>query len=731
MLLLLLFAQFAGLSGTVRDAKTGEVLPYAHVYLEDTSLGTTTDERGFFSLKSIPPGVHTIAVSYIGYKTKRETLSFSPDTHIVRHYYLIRQEIQTEEVIVTARRERFKEEVIPHLKINTKDIELVPKFLEGDLLRSLQVLPGVITLADFSGRYSVRGGGPQENLTILDGMPLYNPYHLGGIFSTFDLDALESFDFYRGGYSASMGGALSSLLEAELKSGRKDRLSLTTSLSLLSTKVFIEGPLLNWSGILSLRRTYFDLIIPKIKSNWRFPYHFSDILFKTGRFLSNNIEFSLQGIWSSDVFKFEDDVFVNWGNRGFSLKTNFIKENLLIRNTISYVFFRSKLEIGDYLSLDNPVSITSFRLDGDYRLKDINYSGGIEFQRLYGRFTNDIFGLKEDDEGSPYLVNIYGELTLKGSRFTLNPGLRGTYFYLDFPPKPERSARRYSIEPRFSLKYFLREDSDLHLGVGLYTQYLVAITGFSESVASFYYWTTIFGKWKPMKALHYILGFDRLYSWGELNLDLFYKFYPYLLQYNRDNYDPLDPDNTVFLAGKGESYGIDLRISKSIGPIKGSISGSLLKAHGRFGNESYYHPLPWDRKGQFNLYVEIPIGQWGLGLNFTYAGGNPYTGVQGRYRKYYPTPAGDTDELPNFGRWAELRSGSYGLRYPDYNRMDLLIKRGFGALGGQWELILSIINLYNRKNVFMYYYDYQKDPPIRKTIPQLPIIPSVEIRGSW
>ncbi|MCK5346220.1 MAG: carboxypeptidase-like regulatory domain-containing protein, partial [Candidatus Heimdallarchaeota archaeon] len=262
--------------GFINDKSTGEPIPYGNVWLENTQLGSATDVHGYYVINGIPAGEYKLMVSILGYKHTEKQIKVRSKGKKRFDLELVREALETETVVVTAERTRFQEDIeISSINIRPKDISITPSFIEADVFRTIQQLPSVTSQNDFSSALVVRGGSPDENLILLDGAEIYNPYHLIGLFSTFNADAISDAEFLAGGYSAEHTGRLSSILnitsrEGNSKQGRFfkdskfgeywDLSRVKTEISLLSSRAMAEGPFYKGAWILSGRRTYFDII---------------------------------------------------------------------------------------------------------------------------------------------------------------------------------------------------------------------------------------------------------------------------------------------------------------------------------------------------------------------------------------------------------------------------------------------------------------------------------------
>jgi len=289
---------FGRISGYLHDKSTGEPLMYANVVIEGTEIGTASDNHGYYVITNIPSGEYAIKIMMMGYETKSLVVNISYGDDQRHDFELSTIVITGEEVTVTAERQRFKEKVeVSRVNLGLREIKNTPAFVEADLFRTLQLLPGITSTNDFSSALVVRGGSTDENLILLDGIELYNPYHLGGVFSTFNANAISDAEFIAGGFPANYGNRLSSVLQITSKEGNSkngkyfnkqgfgkywDLSQVQGEISLLSSKVLTEGPLYKGSWMWSYRRTYFDKLaelyymVKPNKSDIDWKYYFWD-----------------------------------------------------------------------------------------------------------------------------------------------------------------------------------------------------------------------------------------------------------------------------------------------------------------------------------------------------------------------------------------------------------------------------------------------------------------------
>ena len=260
------FLYAASIFGYIREDHTGEPLAYANVFIQQTGDGTATNEDGYYALLNLPSGNYDISVSTIGYAMLTLPVSVDLDEDQRIDFRLTMHAIETEEIRVSAERQKFEKEVLPSMGImDFREIKTMPAFVEADVFRAIQHLPGVQTLNDFSSALYVRGSTPDQNLIMLDGITVYNPFHIGGVFSTLNTDAIKEANFHAGGFSTRYGGRMGSILNIINREGNTEEFMGKANISLISSKVLMEGPLhindqLIGSWMLAGRRTYFDKV---------------------------------------------------------------------------------------------------------------------------------------------------------------------------------------------------------------------------------------------------------------------------------------------------------------------------------------------------------------------------------------------------------------------------------------------------------------------------------------
>ena len=289
----MIFAQeTATISGFVRDEASGEPLGYANVFIKDTNIGGATNMEGYFVITNVPVGAREIAVSIIGFEMITDSIMVFAGENQRLDFRLRSTVLEGEAVDVFGEIQKMRQLVEPsRVSLDLRTLEMAPAFVEPDLFRTVQLLPGVQTLNDFSSALYVRGSTPDQNLVMLDGITIYNPYHLGGIFSTFNTDAIKEADFHAGGFPARYGGRMGAILNVINREGNTEEFHGIANISAISSKALFEGPLPKFGGMkgswmFAGRRTYFDQFINAIlwlsgdDSGFEFPNYFYDYQLK-------------------------------------------------------------------------------------------------------------------------------------------------------------------------------------------------------------------------------------------------------------------------------------------------------------------------------------------------------------------------------------------------------------------------------------------------------------------
>ncbi len=698
------------LSGIVVDEITREGVAYCAV--EINNIGLYCDEKGFFQVK-LKEGKYNIKISALGYEEYKKEIEIKGNVQL--KIYLKPVGVKLEEVIVSAKRETFKRDFSINAIQEIEKYKTLPSPFEKDLMRVIQVQSGVVFANDFSGRFSVRGSAPFENLTILDGMFLYNPYHLGSFISIFDLDVLSTFQFLKGGYSAKYGNATGSIIDAKIREGSYKNYENLIVISPIATKFLFEGPFSNYSSfIVSFRKTYIQDFAKLF--DFDIPYNFFDIIGKISYNFSDITNFSVSFINSQDNLRFLDIVSSNWGNRGIGLNYKTFWKNYLLNSYLTYT--KNFIDFGLFsktFSIKNEFSILSNRLDFEYIASDWNVSMGLDLAYISGYYKSNIFGVKVDRSGSPFISAIFLDLKRNYKKFMLNIGSRMSYYRLSGYYFKED----FSFEPRAQIKYFLNEQFSIKSAIGLYNQYAIGFSTNNLQISSFYFWVPVFENVKPIKTPHIIFGFEGIPKIGNFEFVIFLKPYLNTVALNPGRTDITNVDKELLKNGKALSYGLDIWFENKNLEISYTLSFSYDKLEG----ETLWHRTSFDKRHVFNVILKRNLFKGEVGLKMTYASGSPYTDIISRYLMASVLPDGSLE----FPFWYEVYSPRNLLTLPDYKRIDIYYEGKYKF----FEYGVGIINVFNFKNLFISFYDYGKNPPIKREIYQLPFLPYFTIRAGF
>ncbi len=722
-------AQSGAVNGFVRDASDGEPLAYCNVYLDKTGFGAATNDKGYFYIGHVPPGKYELVASYVGYKTQRRVVSIGPHQTANANLELSVGSIELKEVKVTADRARFEREVeVSAVRLETKQLQFIPKVGgEVDLFRTIQLLPGVIATSDFSNRLYIRGGSPDQNLILLDGITVYNPSHLFGLFSPFIAEAVSDVTLLAGGFPAKYGGRLSSVLDVTTKEGNSKRLTGNLSASMIAAQGLLEGPLPgpkpetrspndetsqgdegqgtkdesatsagsaaagfkpSGSFLVAGRRTYLPDMLLRAFGVDGLGYYFYDLMGKVNYEPWKDSRFTLTGLAAEDVLDFWDPANPDglkarlaWGNRGISVRWNRVFTPILygeVMTAWSNFFSNFNVNLGNETDVRMSTDLTDCTLKADltwYAADRLTSDFGCEFRYATNRmsFDFDTTGFKRSATFWPLALHADGKWELVAGRLFLKPGLRLSC-YLQGQSDTTRAdtlARlskgwRFAPEPRLGLKYLPGKNTALNLALGRFTQPLVTLNS-TDAVFSIYdIWLPVPGSRALPDAYHCIAGAEQWLGRDiVVSLEGYYKSYNNLLETRYGQF--FTPPDSL-LDADGISYGADLMIRRTEGWVKGWISYSYMWTRRSIGDE-VYHPH-YDRRHNANLVLTFPKVYWGVDISakWTLGTGLPYSGSVGYYPMYQYRPS-DPDWFRR-PEWNFINGPRDAFRYPVYHRLD-------------------------------------------------------------
>ena len=714
---------FGTLRGTVRDSITSENLPYASIYIREINSGASTDNRGYFIIPSIPANKeYLVIVSYVGYSPKRVKVFIHENeiTHI--NIYLKMSTIEIGNVLVTGERE--KEEEVTVQKISIRDIEDMTFGVETDIMRSIQLQPGVQSAGDVSARYYVRGGASNENLVLLNETPIYNPFHALGIFSVIDPDMINSIEFFKGGFGARYDGRLSSVMDIITKDGNKNHFGATAAASQLTVKSVLEGPIPDGSFIITGRKSYSNEIFKKFTDNKSIPVDFYDASFKVNysnpEFLPIS-KFTFFGFISKDNINYKDNLHAsfNWANShlGFNWFTATQNSPLFAELTLYYSKF-SGSEIpysNENRYIENSIDDLTFKSDFNYVLSSRNeYYGGIKINFIKTKLLlSNSSGKLNNDAAEGSFVSGYGGFKLLNiNKFKADFGSRFNIMNLT-------EASPLFFEPRVNAIYSLLPTLNLKAAWGIYQQELVTISDEDEVLALFEPWIITPQYLKVPSSIHYISGVEYYFTDKlKINVEGYYKVMHNLAVLNDEVIYPTDEQ---LINANGKSYGGEFTMNYHDRWINTQLSYSYSWTTKKV-REIEYHPR-YDSRHAIKIFINCELGNnWRASISWNYSMGLPFTQILGYYDKFNPSDIlNPSSILTNYAYYPIMAERNVA-QLPDYHRLDLNLSKKFKLGFMNMNIDLSLINVYDRKNFFYF------DTKTGERVNMLPFFPSIDIK---
>ncbi len=742
-------SNIGNVSGYVYDMSNGEAIIGANVYMEGASYGSSTNQSGYYVIPKIPAGSYTLLVDYLGYKQSINKIIIKNGDRKKLDIYLEEDILQTETIVVIADSiptiEKLYNKPISEIHLNAKQIQQIPQAVEADLMRSLQTLPGIMPVSDFSSELYVRGGTADQNLYLLDGTDVYNPEHAFGFFSTFNTDAIKQVNVSKGGFGAEYGGRLSSVVDVINLDGNREEFEGSLAISLLSARTTLQMPVGSFGSISgSVRRTYFDKTVANYIDDVP-DYYFYDGNIKGFFELGSRDKLTLSAYGGRDYLdlNFNEDAeekvgfSYDWGNKTGSIRWTHIFSPTVFSNFwITNSRFSSYFDMDEFNVFEGNI-VMDFTLKGNIEYHYSNQIGakfGFEQKYIRIKYEQDFPGGEVDAKAKPEHYATYFQTNWRPTwRWDIEAGLRYNYFDAD--------TSYHNFSPRLSAKYRLTDKSNLKAAAGIFHQYLHRIPRFITSDI----WTISNKFHEPSSATHYILGYQQEISKDyEFEIETYYKEYENVLsfnhnfitdlttdRYNSDGEPIYDVTEGLFNRGNGHSYGVELIVRKDVGFITGWAGYALSKTKYKIddinGGKSFYPRH--DRTSMLNIVStfnlsgkpkDIYKGTWHIGLNFVHSTGQPYTEPGSGYIIWStPTaPEGYVEYAP---------TSINNIRFPDYARMDisLIYRKKFKLLA--LETYIQVYNVGNRKNVWFVDYQYENGIPDAEEIYMIPLLPTLGI----
>lgn len=713
--------------GSVSDSTNGEALAFGNVVLKEINRGASTDGHGNFRIPGVPGNrSYSLIVSYVGYKTKE--LSVYVGAGKITDVRVELSPIAVEMRAVEKVGERIIEKNATDIglqRISIKDLEAMPKGVETDVFRTIQYLPGVQSTGDVSARYYVRGSASNENLVLLNGVTLYNPFHALGIFSVIDPDMINNLEFYKGGFTAEYGGRLSSVLNVITKDGNKKNFGGSATSSFLTGKALVEGPIPHGSFLLAGRKSYNTSVLKKFLDNKNAPIDFYDIGFKLNYSNPNFVKggkFIIHGFTSKDNLNNSDPERedINWSNKMVGLRWFQVTDTPLFYEIgFSYSNFDGNVipNFSEVKPKTNSVDDISLNMNFNYIFdtKD-ELAFGIDVKDVDTKLIlQNTVGAKSDIGSHGTNISVFGKYKfLRYDNFGADLGARFNVSSLT-----QASNNTFLIEPRLSLTYRLFPWLALKGAWGIYSQELTTLSDENEVISLFEPWI-ISPRYLPVaSAIHYTVGIKADISEAfSIDIQGYYKVLHNIPTINDDKVLESDPD---LLPASGQSYGWEFLMNYNNDPVSLTASYSLGWAYKHLNGWTYYPR--YDTRNQVNLIGVLNLGAgWQFSAMWIYNSGRPFTQSWGYYDKlYFDDLYSAGSLLESYKPFSILADKNLG-RLPQYHRLDISLTKSFVFSWIKFDLDASIINVYDRKNIFYF------DRNTGRRINMLPILPTATIK---
>lgn len=724
-----------GISGFVEAAITKEPLIGATVSVKGVKAGAYTNKSGYFSISNVPAGAQTVVVSYVGYLRKEIPVRVEGGDGVKLRVELTPDTARGRELMVTADREEDKRQIsVSRVNIPIEQLSQLRIGGEADIFRALQMLPGVLTSSQISSGLFIRGGSPDQNLVLLDGMTIYNPTHLFGFISAFNSDAIKDVDLIKGGFPAEFGGRMSAVLNITQKDGNRDKVEALVGLGLISSRASVQGPLGNGSFFIGGRRTYLELILGLIPEDPELPFpsfNFYDVNAKITQNLSDDDKLSVSGFLTRDNLGFAQtglDFGVRIGNRAASARWSHIFDP-----TVFSVVTVSANRYDN--SFDGSTSGRAFGVNNsiiDYTTKaEVEWFAG-ETLTMKGGYEGNIYnfsyvqlfeqsaqnnGVLRDTTSLQIWDNTqsaFAQTTWNVSdAITVQGGLRANYW---------TSSELLLFDPRLAVRYQLNDDVALKAAWGIYHQYLRLAS--APDFSFFDTWLPSDRSVPPGRADHYVLSMEsQPFEGYNVNVDVYYKNLANINELRQGSRNGRQVQvSDVFYVGRGYTYGAEFFLQKKAGRLTGWIGYALGFVFSQFDSVNlgnWFRPK-FDRLHDFKVTALYRLtDRWEIGASFMFQSGQSYTGATSTLAGRAPGWDGGVVMVNPSQRW--------GLRLPSSHQLNLNVNYNTTLFGLPCTVFLDVYNVYSRRDIWFRSFQTTNGIPTVQDVRLLPILPSISM----
>jgi len=704
--------------GVVRDSTTGETVPFAIIAIPGTTLRTASNRDGYFALVGAPPGPFMLRVSSVGFRVAEVLVEVELGAQQVI-VEMSRVSFQLEDITVVADDYRIMRvtDGVSRITASPRDMAVLPNVGEVDIFRSLQLLPGISGTNESSSGLYVRGGTPDQNLVLLDGMTVYHVDHFFGFFSAFNADAIKDVQVYKGGFPAQYGGRVSSVVDMTGKTGDPNRAHLTLGANLLSAQTSVQIPLFGkGSVILAARRSYTDVL-------------------QTG--LYNSIFNPSQGTQPTRAINSDITDLTDWGNKGVSGKWARqwgarLYSNLLVAYSEYFSDYRRQTDIeirnADADSLlqarssgsreDNQVRDLTVRLDNEWQiLRSHKIDFGTWITQSDVRFTfmrNDTTTVLDRNQEGLRVAGYAQDTWSIGSAFNITFGGRVAYY--------DNTAKTY-LEPRASASWNLTDRFKVKGAYGRYHQFVNRVVNENVTEGSRDFWLLADGDLVDVTSSeHYVAGASYETDEYLVDVELYRKDMDGLSEFSlRFQRARRSGPQDLFFQGTGVAKGIELLLQKKAGMLTGWASYTLARVEHTFPelNNGETFPALHDQRHEFKAISSLSLGRWNFSGTWVFGSGKPYTAPQSEY----------AIELLDGRQQSYIHvSDKNSLRLPPYHRLDLATHYRFSL--GTWsgDVGFSVFNAYNRTNIWYREFELTETPVLVTDVTYLGVTPNLSVR---
>ena len=717
-------AQQLDIRGVVTDSATGERIPYANVLLKGTGKGAATNSAGFYLIPSVAFGRYELVVSSLGYQQTSKSITVSGTQTITVNFRLPQQSVEIDEIVVTGRgkAEQLDIQTSVHV-LDREELKKVPVAAQGDILRSIQLLPGIVSTSDVNAQFYVRGGSSDQNLIMIDGMRLYNPFHAFGLFSTVNPDLISTAEVYTGAFPPEFGGRLSSVINLTSRDGNALDFNGLANVNFLSSNLRVEGPVTeNIQTLLSARKSVFGGTFKKFLKQ-SVPLSFYDVFFKTTfKNPESQSKINFQALVSHDdlLASAPDDPAYSWTSSSFGVEANLPSGERLFWRILATagVFTQERIVPNASLiaPLDNTVNEASLWANVTYYTdsKDLFFFGfEFNFPSTEYNFVNRLGDPGQLKSSEPQ-IGSWAHYQTRGSFLRLDVGMR-----FELATLLRGNALRSSLQPRINISASVFQDWNAKVSYGRFSQEIITISNEDDILPLFIPWTFIPSNLQPEHADHYVVGLDgNILRNLSMNVQSYYKKYGSLILYNRDKIEASEPD---YINATGESYGgealvryshtaLDLYAAYTLTWVRANVNG-------------FIYPPRYDRRHSLNLLGTLHLFKnFDFTLRWEFGSGLPFTQTLGyfdqlKFGNGFPDPFYTETGTPQ-----TLYGQKNASRLPAYHRMDASITYQFDLFSFvRTSAGINLINVYNRRNVFYF------ERGTGKRVDMLGFFPSVNV----